>query len=270
MGHLLRDQPFPKVALVCLYILKVGYLCRARAEVSFSDSQGQTDARRAAWYSAATVLQRAIALELDVDSMDVEIATVHSVIDGGNDDDASGEMYLADSHPNGSGLVKWAAANWKDLLIGCLTGSGDFGGMGRRLREQAVRMVREPWSSPNLLLQGFRNRQLHGLLEWQLGLDLLATMLDPDFIPGLSQAVLKAPFISEGMEQWTATAACGARSYARAFDSSCRLLPAEGWISGWITEKEPRSSRRHPTCIQFRNLHAITLALVICREDSLI
>ncbi len=37
----------------------------------------ELSARKAAWYSAATILQRAIALELDVDSLDIEIASVH-------------------------------------------------------------------------------------------------------------------------------------------------------------------------------------------------
>ncbi|SHH15904.1 Helicase conserved C-terminal domain-containing protein [Hydrocarboniphaga daqingensis] len=221
-------------------------LLLGRKGLSFSDALQPLDARRAAWYSAATILQRAVALELDVDSMDIEIASVHGVLGMDSGDDQSGEMYLADSHPNGSGLVKWVAANWIELLNGCVTGRGNYGGMGRRLREQARRAIAEPWSTPALLLQGFRNRQLHGLLDWQLGIDLLAVMLDESFVPGLTKEISGAQFISEGMESWEVSARMAAERYARAFDSSCTLLPADGWISGWKTSGGQLIAVVHP------------------------
>lgn len=138
--------------------------------------------RRAAWYSAATILQRAIALELDVDSMDIEIASVHAVTDIGG-----GELYLADAHPNGAGLVESALASWRSILWGCLFAEGEAPRMGRMIRDELESSTRagNEWRSPDLLLRGFRNRQIHGLLDWQLGIDLLASMLDGGFRPGL-------------------------------------------------------------------------------------
>lgn len=138
--------------------------------------------RRAAWYSAATILQRAIALELDIDSLDIEIASVHSVIGLGG-----GELYLADAHPNGAGIVDSAFAQWESLLRGCLFGEGDTPRMGRIIREEIKlsATVGNEWRSPDLLLRGFRNRQVHGLLDWELGIELLASMLDKNFKPGL-------------------------------------------------------------------------------------
>src|SRR5690554_636917 len=140
--------------------------------------------RRAAWYSAATILQRAIALELDVDSLDIEIASVHAVTDkvkGG------GELYLADAHPNGAGLVDSAREQFDSLLRGCLFGKGATPRMGKMIREE-IKLSLETgneWRSPDLLLRGFRNRQVHGLLDWELGIELLASMLDEGFKPGL-------------------------------------------------------------------------------------
>lgn len=146
--------------------------------------------RRAAWYSAATILQRAIALELDVDSMDIEIASVHAMsVKGG------GELYLADAHPNGAGLVDWARKEWIRLLEGCVLGEGEFAGMGRRIRDEIElgKASGNEWRSPDLLLRGFRNRQLHGLLDWELGIDLLACMLDASFKPGLDRVASGSP-----------------------------------------------------------------------------
>lgn len=140
--------------------------------------------RRAAWYSAATILQRAIALELDVDSLDIEIASVHAVTDKGK---GGGELYLADAHPNGAGLVDSTRAQLESILRGCLFGKGTTPRMGKMIREEIELSLEagNEWRSPDLLLRGFRNRQVHGLLDWELGIELLASMLDKDFKPGL-------------------------------------------------------------------------------------
>jgi len=140
--------------------------------------------RRAAWYSAATILQRAIALELDVDSMDIEIASVHALTAQG---EGGGELYLADAHPNGAGLVDSAKDQWESILRGCLFGEGDLSRMGNLIRKEIELSSTQgnEWRSPDILLRGFRNRQVHGLLDWRLGIELLASMLDANYKPGL-------------------------------------------------------------------------------------
>lgn len=153
--------------------------------LKYFEAQGEAhlSRRRAAWYSAATILQRAIALELDVDSMDIEIASVHAI----NSDDVGAEMYLADAHPNGAGLVVTAHAKWESILRGCLFGEGDSSIMGKLIRKEIKLSSKSgnEWRSPDLLLRGFRNRQVHGLLDWSLGIELIASMLDSNFKPGL-------------------------------------------------------------------------------------
>jgi hypothetical protein len=185
--------------------------------------------RRASWYSAATILQRAIAIELDVDSLDIEIASVHSV-----DNQGGGELYLADAHPNGSGLVEWAKANWESILRGCLFADGDAAGMGRMIRaelESAMHPDRA-WRSPDLLLRGFRNRQIHGLLDWELGVDLLASMLDAGFRPGLDIAACGIPLPMGKEGDWLSRAAFLADLF-RTNSRHADIAVHDGNVHGW-------------------------------------
>lgn len=187
--------------------------------------------RRAAWYSAATILQRAIALELDVDSMDIEIASVHAMNDMGG-----AELYLADAHPNGAGLVDWAKREWASLLQGCLFGEGDCNKMGRRIRDEIelAKMEGNEWRSPDLLLRGFRNRQLHGLLDWELGIDLLASMLDPGFKPGLDK-LARGKLLPIGREgTWLEKIPARVDSFARVFKINDDDVVHDANVHGWL------------------------------------
>lgn len=188
--------------------------------------------RRAAWYSAATILQRAIALELDVDSMDIEIASVHALSKRGG-----GELYLADAHPNGAGLVDSALAAWKNILHGCLFGDGPNSQMGRAIREE-LELAKKPgneWRSPDLLLRGFRNRQVHGLLDWELGIELLASMFDAGFKPGLDTVAAGKPLPIGSDGNWLKRATGLVDAYAKngfPVDS----IVHEGTVHGWVRD----------------------------------
>lgn len=167
---------------------------------------------RAAWYSAATILQRAIALKLDVDSMDIEIASVHGLQPG------EGELYLADAHANGAGIVAWARDHWMELLDDCLGETGEFG--RRVVEERKANDSGDSWRSPDRLLKGFRNRHIHGLLDCELGLDLLRCLKDENHAPGMEPA-----FMTQALAL--------ARSYCSAFPDS--RLEEGGKIAGWTT-----------------------------------
>ena len=202
--------------------------------LAFFDDVKELCSRRAAWYSAATILQRAIALELDVDSLDIEIASVHRYL---KDSDASGaELYLADDHPNGAGLVDWASRNWAALLAGCINGSGEYARLGSMIQKecQLATQCGQVWRSPNLLLRGFRNRQLHGLIDWRLGLELLRVMHDPVFVPGQDRF-----FEDWGVNQdsWEAEASRLANIYCAAYEKGphARQRGPRG-THGWIAQ----------------------------------
>jgi DEAD/DEAH box helicase domain-containing protein len=185
--------------------------------------------RRAAWFSAAVILQRAIALELDVDSLDIEIASVH-MYSGQNEGGA--ELYLADAHPNGAGLMQWAKKEWQDLLLGCLGATGRRSRMGSFIAQEIEAANREPWRSPDILLRGFRNRALHGLIDWQLGLELMATLADREFRPGLDTACTGLNAEKTNIPAWGSLARDLAERYATAFPRT-ELLEPEGWVHGW-------------------------------------
>lgn len=202
-----------------------------RGNLGFFDASRVIASRRAAWYSAATILQRAIALELDVDSLDIEIASVHRYT--APDLSCGAELYLADEHPNGAGLVDWAYRHWDELVKGCLSGEGRFSLLGRLMRDECDRAVAggQPWRSPDLLLKGFRNRQLHGLIDWQLGIELLAVMADAEFVPGLSPM-----FELWDLEPWSVVADRLAAGYCDSFGSHAPTRVSDGELHGWLTD----------------------------------
>ena len=199
--------------------------------IGFFDDSRVLARRRAAWYSAATILQRGIALELDIDSLDIEIASVHRFASGL---DFGAELYLADAHPNGAGLVEWAHDNWEDLLEGCVLGQGPASRMGRSLRMAWERCTTEPWRGPETLLRGYRNRPLHGLLDWQLGIEMLATMYNTAYRPGLDHAIAGRDGNPVPMPAWRDLAEDVARRYKEAFPTASSSLPPGAPLPGWL------------------------------------
>ena len=215
--------------------------------ISFFDDSHVLARRRAAWYSAATILQRAIALELDIDSLDIEIASVHRFADGL---DLGSELYLADAHPNGAGLVEWANDNWENLLEGCVLGQGPTSRMGANLRTAWTRSTSEPWRGPDTLLRGYRNRPLHGLLDWQLGIEMLATMFSKEFRPGLDLTVTGRDGKDIAMPLWMDLAHDVAQRYQDAFPKASAPLPVSAPLPGWREPGEANivSIVVHPLC----------------------
>jgi DEAD/DEAH box helicase domain-containing protein len=207
--------------------------------LEFFDSSRSVASRRAAWFSAATILQRSIALELDVDSLDIEIASVHKYVDGKGTYGA--ELYLADEHPNGAGLVDWAASNWSNLLAGSIACSGPFTRLGKMMREECRRSstTGQVWRTPDILLRGFRNRQLHGLIDWRLGLELLKVMQDPTFVPG-RDAFCESWGL--GVPSWDEEAQRLAKAYVDTYGgSSASYVKGPTGFHGWLERQQTAS-----------------------------
>jgi len=208
--------------------------------LAFFDNDSEVVSRKAAWYSAATIVQRAIALELDVDSVSIEIASVHKYTNG--EEQHGAELYLADEHPNGAGLVDWAKANWEPLLEGCVLGIGDFSKLGRYIQEECKRAIgAQDWRTPDTLLKGFRNRQLHGLIDWRLGLELLSVIRDPSYVPGISPSF---ETWGSGLQDWGAEASDLAEQYCSAISTTSPepFSSIDGKLHGWVTEKYGKRS----------------------------
>ena len=116
---------------------------------------------KAAYYSAATLVIRAAAEELQIDPEEIDIASIH----GGSRTEVSqsAEIMLSDHLINGSGFVEWIRSHWGGL-------------MGDLLKENRCNCDISCYNC----LRSFRNQPLHGLLDWRLGVDLLKVMKDED------------------------------------------------------------------------------------------
>jgi hypothetical protein len=145
---------------------------------------------RAAYHTAATILVRATASRLDIDPIEIEIASIHGGYAG--DPFAVGEIMLADHLPNGAGFVEWMKDNWSQLLGGILTPS-------KRSEAPALPCACDAACYECLL--SYRNRPLHGLLDWRLGCDLLQVIRNSSFACGLD-----ANFNCPSLSDWLPTA----------------------------------------------------------------
>lgn len=142
----------------------------------------RTTALRAAFYSAATLLIHRTSVKLQVDPVEIQIASVHG---GPLNPGIHGEIFLADQLPNGSGFVDWIQEHWLSLI--------------KEITDNPY-CRKQCDSSCYYCLRHFRNLQLHGLLDWRLGSDLLRLMesdkasfkLDPAEINQLSSEIVLA------------------------------------------------------------------------------
>ncbi|MEJ6476956.1 DEAD/DEAH box helicase [Pseudoalteromonas piscicida] len=236
----IKDEKYPEinaslVAPKTTDLLSIRLL--DRPGIKFYDNNKEIACRKAAWFSAATILQRAIALELDVDSLDIEIASVHEYKD---EDETGAELYLSDEHPNGAGLVDWASKKWSELLAGCIDPlqNQNFSKLGMFIRDECNRSQKlgHEWRTPDLLLKGFRNRHLHPLLDWRLGLELMSVMKDPTYIPGVTPHF---ELWGLGLKSWQEEASELVTNYCSAFGNG-NLEPVNNgsFIHGWINESE--------------------------------
>jgi hypothetical protein len=89
------------------------------------------------------------------------------------------------------------------------------------------------WRSPDILLRGFRNRQLHGLIDWRLGLELLRVMQDPAFMPGRDQFFEGWDL---GLASWGEQASALADTYCEAYEKgTATRVDGPGNVHGWTS-----------------------------------
>jgi DEAD/DEAH box helicase domain-containing protein len=139
-------------------------------------------APRAAFYSAATMLVRAASVELDIDPEEIDIASVHAAVT--DDNSSTGEIFLADHLANGAGFVTWMRDRWDELLAGIVNRTGRW---AKKSLPCGCR------SACYRCLLGYRNRSLHGLLDWGLGYDLIRLLADSTYRCGLDGAFATVP-----------------------------------------------------------------------------
>lgn len=138
---------------------------------------------RAAYYSAAFILQRGYADLQDIDPQEIEIADIRRELING--DQYLGKIYLCDEHDNGSGFVANLYKSLKereDYYNAFISSSSPSSFIKSMLSQQHSHCRSACYDC----LQVFRNMNFHGLLDWRLGISLLKSIFLDNYHAGLA------------------------------------------------------------------------------------
>lgn len=143
---------------------------------------GNKSAIVAAFYSAASLIQRVFAEEIDIDPNEIEISEVK--IDG----NGMPSVYMNDTAPNGAGFVSMLcspSATGKLKLIEIMediVSSNPSSPFMQSIRNHA----QECKTSCPKCLNTYYNRGLHHVLDWRLGMDVIKLLLDNTYEMGFN------------------------------------------------------------------------------------
>lgn len=145
----------------------------------------QRDGLKAAYYSAAFLVQRAIADKLDIEPDEIEIGGITQVrlADDKRFELMAGQIVLSDSLPNGSGFVRRLFEHLQapTLLSELLEGGAPLSYLGTVHSETHKSGC---GTGCYKCLMGYRNMSYHALLDWRLALTLLRLMREPGYMAG--------------------------------------------------------------------------------------
>jgi ATP-dependent helicase YprA (DUF1998 family) len=143
--------------------------------INLNVNTGNSSAIRAAFYSAAFILQRVTTDILDIDPQEIEISELKF-------NDGIPFLFLSDAAPNGSGFVNYLFENFKSIHNSILNGE-------HRFIKSIINHRNECNSSCQKCLNTYGNSGYHHILDWRLGIGLLRLMSDRSYSFG---------FIEEG------------------------------------------------------------------------
>ncbi len=143
---------------------------------------GNKSAIRAAFFSAAFLLQRALADKLDVQPDEIEIC---EKID---DSHEYPSIYLSDALPNGAGIVSYLYEEGRlEELIRRIVSFDSFDPIKTTKEESFMQSLISNEHRRNCLtacqrcLMTYANRGYHHILDWRLGVGLLRLMIDETY-----------------------------------------------------------------------------------------
>ena len=143
---------------------------------------GNRSAIRAAFFSAAFLLQRALADKLDVQPDEIEIC---EKIEAGSDYPS---IYLSDALPNGAGIVSHLYEDGKlEELIRSIINFDSFDGKKTSKEKSFMQSIISTEHRKNCMtacqkcILTYNNRGYHHVLDWRLGVGILRLMLDPNY-----------------------------------------------------------------------------------------
>lgn len=151
---------------------------------------------KGALYSAAFLIRRVLADELDIDPDEIEIANYSRRSD--TEEPSIADIIMCDRLPNGSGFVRYLYENFARILDETCNAKP---GMQTYAGSILVPEHRKCDSACYDCLKVYRNMPYHGLLDWRLALSYLRVLLNPNYIVGLDGL-----FYLPELEGWLETA----------------------------------------------------------------
>lgn len=172
---------------------------------------------KAAVYSAAFLVQAAVAQELDIDPEELDICRIQAK-DLACGDGLVPNVVISDSLPNGSGFTLWTYNNWERLMQKILI-QPDQGSFMDELLSSSHRTGdnhRPPCQTACYqCLMSFRNMSYHGLLDWRLGLAYLRLLNMPN--GGYSCGLQAGDYQHPELIDWVAIAEQEAQRFSSQF-----------------------------------------------------
>jgi DEAD/DEAH box helicase domain-containing protein len=165
-------------------------------------------------YSAAFLLQRLVASELDIDPEEIEIASIQPVNLGDNLQERVAEIVLSDRLANGAGFVKWAYERFPNLL------ESVFESEPRSYMSKILHANHQACDHACYdCLKVYRNMTYHGLLDWRLGISYLRILFKSNYRAGLD-----GNFDFPELQNWFQAAVIHRDNFINVFDN---LQPRE-------------------------------------------
>ena len=166
--------------ILCLSLCKAAIPACLNLDASSNGSRNM-GAIKAAFYSAATLIQRTFADKIDIAPEEIEISEVKVDPNTG-----MASVYLNDNAANGAGYVSLLTSidpNTNELVLvdimKDIVSANPKSEFIRNLRNHKGCLT----SCPNCL-NTFYNKGLHHILDWRLGMDLIKLMLDKNYCMG--------------------------------------------------------------------------------------
>lgn len=145
-------------------------------EINLNVNTGNSNAIRAAFYSAAFILQRVLADKLDIDPKEIEISEL-KINEAGVP-----YLFLSDSAPNGAGFVSklYEDDYFENILTEIVNFTHEF---ANSLKKEDH--LNDCKTSCKKCLLTYDNAGYHHVLDWRLGIGILRLMLNENFKFGI-------------------------------------------------------------------------------------
>ncbi len=151
---------------------------------------------KSAFYSAAFILRKMLAKELDIDPIELEISSLQ-LFSQSPLDPQTGKFSLSDELANGSGFSSWIYETGFNNAINEIYSLGQSkNSILSGLLDQ--RHIQNCDSSGYCCMHDFKNMNFHPILDWRLGLNVLYHFAREDFSSGLTNAdyEISLPFMN--------------------------------------------------------------------------